>query len=68
MNVLSQLAFFMCDQEEILKQELKRLDAKRAKVCADVKVFENEVKKLLKQINKIDQERLEVCKELDESR
>lgn len=57
----------MNDAEKILKQELKRLDVKRARMCADLQVFEKEVIKLLKQINKIDQQRLEVCKELDES-
>lgn len=58
----------MNDQEEILKQELKKLDTKRSQICGDIKMFENEVVKLLRQINKIDQERLQVCKELDESR
>ena len=57
----------MNDAEKILKQELKRLDVKRCRMCADIKVFENEITKLLRQINKIDQQRLEICRELDGS-
>lgn len=57
----------MNDAEKILKQKLKRLDTKRSRMCADIKVFENEITKLLQQINKVDQQRLEVCEKIDGS-